>query len=293
MADYLKRLFGRPTDAAPSPLAPDQRRPPQRARRFGEDRAKMFDLYQTRVLHAQLAVPEAERDSNWCEAFFPAAWNASIMLGEPPIVTGPDGYPYLRLAVPTATSFEANCLAQLAGYAIDNGAGAAFYASPDASAPAYLMSLGQLYSLMRYDSWDGDPQDVDETRRGPLGDVRLEGAGGEEIAFEASHEIMLGAPSHDFLPAPLAAAMLRHVTLGWGMTDPRVGLLIDLQLAPSRNLLLNCREGDLADAGQIETLMGTLLWYLPPARALMMLPEGWSEENLVPLADYADRAGPT
>jgi hypothetical protein len=32
-----------------------------------------------------------------------------------------------------------------------------------------------------------------------------------------------------------------------------------------------------------------LLWYLPPARSLMLLPEGWSEENMVPLADYADR----
>lgn len=249
----------------------------------------MFDLYQARVLHAQLGVPDAERDANWSEAFFPAAWNASVILGDPPIIAGPDGYPYLRLAVPTAMSFEANCLAHLAQYAIDNGAGAAFYASPDASAPAYLMPLGELFSLMRYDSWLGDPQDVDETRRGPLGDIELDGKGGAKVTFEGSHEVMLGAPSRDFLPPPLAAAMYRHITLGWGMTDPRVGVLIDLQLAPSRNLLLNCKESDAPAQVSIETHLGMLLWYLPPARSLILLPEGWSEESLVPLADYAGR----
>jgi hypothetical protein len=248
----------------------------------------MFDLYQTRVLHTQLGVPAAERDANWSEAFFPAAWNASVMLGEPPIAAGPDGFPYLRLQVPSAGSFESNCLANLAQYAIDNGAGAAFCASPDAPSPAYLMSLGQLYSLLRYDSWEGDPQDVEETRRGPLPDIMLDGAGGEKITFEASHEIMLGAPSREFLPAPLAAGILRHLTAGWGMTDPRVGILIDLQLAPSRNLLLSCNDAGTPDRRFIKAHMGLLLWYLPPARSLMLLPEGWSEENMVPLANYAD-----
>ncbi len=249
----------------------------------------MFDLYQTRVLHAQLGVAAGERDANWSEAFFPAAWNASVMLGEPPIAPGPDGFPYLRLDVPSAGSYESNCLANLAQYAIDNGAGAAFYASPDAASPAYLMSLGQLYSLLRYDSWEGDPQDVDDTRRGPRSDIVLAGAGGERITFEASHEIMLGKPSRDFLPAPMAAGLHRHLTLGWGMTDPRVGILIDPQLAPSRNLLLNCKASDAPDPALIKAHMQQLLWYFPPARSLMLLPDGWSEENMVPLASYADR----
>jgi hypothetical protein len=289
MGGFLKRLFGRSTPVATSPLAADRRRSRTPPRRFGEDRAKMFDLYQTRVLHAQLGVPARQRDENWNEAFFPAAWNASVVLGEPPIAPGPDGFPYLRLAVPSARSYESNCLANLAQYAIENGAGAAFYASPEATSPAYLMSLGQLYSLLRYDSWDGDPQDVDETRRRPLRDIELAGAGGERITFEASHEIILAAPSRDYLPAPLAAGLHRHVTVGWGVTDPQVGILIDPQLAPSRNLLLDCKGPDAPARAFIKEHMRQLLWYLPPARSLMLLPEGWSEENMVPLASYADR----
>jgi hypothetical protein len=286
MAGFLRRLFGK-GDAQPPPTA--QLGMPQR---FGTDRSKMFDLEQTRVLNAQLHVTFEEREENWSEAFYPAAWNGSIAVPKEPIVRGPDGFHYLRLDIPAAGPFDSNCLANLAGYCLDNRLGAAFFLAPDATTASAVIPLGQIYSLMRYDSWEGDPQDVAERRRGPIEQgVDIEGhpAGGQRLTFRESHEILLGAPSRDFLPSPLAAGLYRHLTERWGMDEPIVGLLVDPLLAPSRNLLLNCRPEDSPDPDQLPGHVQMLLWYLPPARSLMLLPEGWSEENLVPLSSYVDR----
>ncbi len=70
-----------------------------------------------------------------------------------------------------------------------------------------------------------------------------------------------------------------------------VGLLVDPQLAPSRNLLLNCKPEDAPDPEHLAAHVQMLLWYLPPARSLMLLPDGWSEENMVPLACKAMPTG--
>lgn len=287
MAGFLKRLFGKEEPALPRP-APPAASP----ERFGRDRARMFDLAQTRVLNAQLHVPFEDREANWSEAFYPAAWNASVQVPAEPIVQGPDGFHYLRLDIPAEGPFESNCLANLAGYCLDNGVGVAFFLSPEATAASAVIPLGQIYALMRYDSWEGDPQDVVERRRGSDGqgvDVDAQPAGGQRLTFRESHEILLGAPSRDFLPPPLAAGILRELTQGWGMADPMVGLLVDPLLAPSRNLLLNCKAEDAPAPDQLAAYVQRLLWYLPPARSIMLLPEGWSEANMVPLADYAER----
>lgn len=287
MAGFLKRLFGQGEAKSPPAVAPSASR-----RRFGNDRSRMFDLEQTRMLNAQLHVPFEDRDENWSEAFYPAAWNASIQLPAEPIVQGPDGYHYLRLDIPANGPFESNCLANVADYCLDNTLGVAFFLDPEATAASSVMSLGQLYSMMRYDSWEGDPQDVDERRRGPVGqgvDIDAHPTGSQRLTFRESHEILLGAPSRDFLPSTLAAGIHRHLTGFWGMERPMVGLLVDPQLAPSRNLLLNCKAEDAPDPEHLAAHVQMLLWYLPPARSLMLLPDGWSEENMVPLADYADR----
>jgi len=287
MAGFLKRLFGK-GDAQQRPSTPTG----APARRFGNDRSRMFDLEQTRVLNAQLHVPFEDREENWSEAFYPAAWNASIAVPAEPIVEGPDGFRYLRLDIPAAGPFESNCLANLAGYCLDNTLGAVFFLSPDATAASAAIPLGQIYSLMRYDSWEGDPQDVAERGRGPIEqgvDVDAHPAGGQRLTFRESHEILLGAPSREFLPSPLAAGLHHHLTAHWRTKEPMVGLLVDPLLAPSRNLLLNCKPEDTPDPEQFAAHVQRLLWYLPPARSLMLLPEGWSEENMVPLASYTDR----
>jgi hypothetical protein len=253
----------------------------------------MFDLEQTRVLNAQLHVPFEDREENWSAAFYPAAWNASIAVPAEPIVQGPDGFQYLRLDIPAAGPFESDCLANVANYCLDHSLGVAFFLSPDATAASAVIPLGQIYGLMRYDSWEGDPQDVAERRRGPIEhgvDIDAHPAGGQRLTFRESHEILLGAPSREFLPAPLAAGLLRHLTERWGMDEPMVGLLVDPLLAPSRNLLLNCSAEDAPEPDQLAGHVQMLLWYLPPARSLMLLPEGWSEKNLVPLSSYVDRA---
>src|SRR3954452_21643788 len=100
MAGFLKRLFGKGAGDQPPAATVDAA-----TRRFGNDRVRMFDLEQSRVLNAQLHVAIEERDQNWREAFYPAAWNASIQLPAEPIAQGPDGFRYLRLDIPATGPF--------------------------------------------------------------------------------------------------------------------------------------------------------------------------------------------
>lgn len=70
--------------------------------RFGVDRARMFDLNRTRRLEGLFRTPRAGCDEAWVEAFYDAAWYASIELGDPVHFSGPDGFSYYRLNLPRA-----------------------------------------------------------------------------------------------------------------------------------------------------------------------------------------------
>ncbi len=81
-------------------MPPDQSAPSDPAqRRFAVDRARMFDIAKTSELAGLIAMPEAQRGDIWQGRFFDAVWNASIVRHDPPLFTGPDGFPYLRLNV--------------------------------------------------------------------------------------------------------------------------------------------------------------------------------------------------
>src|SRR5215217_114777 len=132
-------------------------------RRFHQDRSLMFDLANTQRLVELVAVPREARDPAWSERFHDAVWTASIYVPQPAVVPGPDGMPYLRLILPSeGVAFDSQCLANLAPGCIDNLSGAALFSTeghpPDAA--HYVFSMGVLDSLLRYDSPDGDPQDI-------------------------------------------------------------------------------------------------------------------------------------
>ena len=114
------------------------------------------------------------------------------------------------------------------------GSPALSHTARKALSTASVLSLGQIYSMMRYDSWEGDPQDVEERRRGAIEqgvDIDAHPTGGQRLTFRESHEILLGAPSRDFLPSSIAAGIHRHLTGFWGMAHPMVGLLVDPAVA--------------------------------------------------------------
>ena len=260
--------------------------PPRSARlaepRFAVDRERMFDLSLTQWLQALFAVPGAQRGEGWYEDFFGSMWNASIELADPQEFTGPDGFRYLRLNIPRADApFDSQSLANLAAICVQRGSGAAFFASPDdlEDAAQYVFSLGKLDSLLRYDSPNGDPQDEAESQ-GVQGGHRV-------TTLTEAHDVLTGAPSAEFLPPPVARALAHFMTEALGIADPRVHLLVDAKLRPTRNLVIGLKRSRFESEEQVADAMQRLFWYMPPLRSLMLMPEDWSEADMTRLTDIS------
>jgi hypothetical protein len=97
--------------------------------------------------------------------------------------------------------------------------------------------------------------------------------------------VMVGSPSENYLPKHTARLLYRHLTEGWKMEDPRVALVVDPQMTPTRNLIIGRKFSEFPDqeiAGQAARM---LLWYMPPHRYLLLMPENWSTDQMRPLRE--------
>lgn len=248
----------------------------------------MFDLAGTARLEALFAVPRDQREADWVAQFWDAAWCGSVALAEPHTFQGPDGFPYLRLDLPRPeTAFQSQCLANLAADCLKNWVGAAFFASPDdgPDQAQFVITYGVIDSLLRYDSPYGDPVDLAEAQGPPDGeafDVER-GAWSQTATTKAAHQVLVGSPSADFLPPGPAAALCGFLEQAWGMTDPRVELLVDMKMRPHRVLVIGRKRSEFPEGADVDHAARTLLWYLPPSRSVMLLPEDGSRERMLPL----------
>lgn len=267
---------------------------PQPAERRFATGAAVFDLAATEQLRTLFAVDPATRDQAWYDRFWNAAWTAALVVPDPPVFTGPDGMAYLRLELPgDAAAFEANSLMNVAGSMVEQGVGAALFASADATAdePAYVMSMGVLDSILRFDCPDGEPFEIAEALEPPPADqieTRVAGVA-ERSTLKAGQEILVGTPSEQYLSVAAARALYRHLVEGWGMADPRVALIVVPAMRPARSLVIGKSVAEFLREGVDEALMAErvrmLSWYLPPSRRLMLMPDDWSAEDMTRLAD--------
>ena len=265
--------------------------PAPRPRQFAVDRAKMYDLSQTTALQELLSVPRAERTARWVSVFFAALWNASLETPQPPVFHGPDTFPYLRLHLPVpGERFTATCLAGVAQSALDQGLGVAVFASPDAAKPEYVLPMGVLDSLITYDSWLGDPIDLEEIARDPVSQTDPEGM--QVHTTRKEEQILVGSPAATFLPPHTARALERHLRDGWKIAEPRIALMINPSLTPTRSLVINRRMSGFPDAKTAGLQGRFLLWYLPPRRSLLLMPESWNDTEMKPLTGFFPARAP-
>jgi hypothetical protein len=264
-------------------------------RRFTLERDGMFDIALTHALGRLFAVPREQRGAEWVAAFYDAAWRGSVELTEPQVFAGPDGFPYLRLNVPRPdTEFDSQCLGNLARNCLEQGVGAAFFASPDdgPEAAQFVLSLGLIDSLVRYDSPDGDPIDVAESAGGPdEAAFDLEkGLWSQTMVAKEPQEVLVGTPSAEYLPPHAAAALLHHLQQGWGLADPRVQLLVNAKMAPHRSLVIGRRRSEFPEGASIDDMARALLWFLTPGRSIILMPEEWSLDGMTALRELANAA---
>jgi len=240
-----------------------------------------FDLAGTERLHQLFAVARNRRDGAWFADFRRAAWNASVAVASPSVFAAPDGFPYLRLVLPAPNQpFQSNCLSNLCAACAERGWGIAFFAK-DGDPPEavqYAIPTGVLESLRSFGSWDGDPVDQAET----AGEVAA-----TEIAVTAAREVLVATPSAQYLPPHTAKLLRDYLVKRWQLAEPSVALLVDPELKPTRNLVIGKKHSEFPDPAAIDRQMRMLLWYLPPARSLVLMPEDWTLDQMTPLSDLA------
>ena len=259
--------------------------------RFAVDRARMFDLDRTRRLEGLFRTPRAARDGAWVEAFYDAAWYASIELGDPVHFSGPDGFSYYRLNLPRGdVAFDSQSLGNVARDCCERYAGAAIFAGADAAEPEFVFSAGLLDSLLRFDTPRGDPIDRSESalphQEGAFS--REAGDAGHEILTVATEQkVLLGSPSADYLPAYTARGLERYMSHIWGIEAPSVCLMVNPAMRPTRSLVIGRKRSSFASDEEIAGEMRRLQWFLPEYRSLIAMPEDWTFDAMVPLASLA------
>jgi hypothetical protein len=255
-------------------------------RRFVSVPEERFNLDDTNRLAQVMEVPREQRDSRWLDALQGAAWNASIVLPTEPVFLGPDGMPYVRLELPpVGEAVETNCLSNLFVSMAEQGLGVAFFKnnSDPPEAAEYVMPTGVLESLRAYGTWDGDPDDVAELTAQPP--QHAADSGIEKTDVETERQVMVGPPSESYLPKHTARLLYRHLTEGWKMEDPRIALVVDPQMTPTRNLVIGRKFSEFPDQEAAGRAARMLLWYLPPRRYLLLMPENWSADQMRPLSE--------
>ncbi len=261
---------------------PSDSAPKKHFQRIESDR---FNLAHSEQLHQLFTVPRERRNSLWLEKFQFFAWNASVVAKESTF-RGPDGFPYMRLNIPsTDHPGETNCISNICSSLAEQGLGAAFFTSAEdeVTAAQYVISNGVLESLRAYGTWNGDPTDRAELREKP----QSSSEDGLETSFiENDRTVLVGDPAPKFLPAHTARFLHWHLSQGWKVAEPRVKLLVDQELAPSRNLVINTKFSDFPDSDIAAARTRMLTWYLPPRRGLILMPEEWTQDQMTPLKEF-------
>lgn len=240
----------------------------------------------TQQLRNLFFVPRENRDSAWVEKFQLFAWSAAVIVPKEGPFRGPDGFPYIRLDIPSSkSSAETKCLAHICSSLAEQGFGATFFASAkdDMDEAQYVISNGVLESLRAYGTWNGDPTDRAEIRKRP----KSVSADGLETSFvEQDGNIFIGDPAPRFLPAHTARFLHWHLCQGLKIEEPRIKMLIDEELAPSRNLVINKKFSEFPDSETAAAKTRILTWYLPPRRGLILMPEDWTQNQMTPLKEF-------
>ena len=243
------------------------------ALRFAVDRTLIFDTGKTRALRTLLEHPRKRRAESWREAFFDAAWNAALVVANPAVMTTADGYPYVRVNLPPATRFKSASIANMASICLERATGIALFASADdpASAAQFLFPPGMLDSLIRFDTWAGDPADARA-----------------EFAKDVP-QTLLEPPPVDYLPTYTARAFMTAMRTSWGVADPRVHLRSD-PARRHRTLVIGRKLSEMSTAAPWPAQERRLLWLLPQGRSVAPMPEDWGLDDMALLEELAGLA---
>jgi hypothetical protein len=221
-----------------------------------------FDLAQTQAIADLFAEPRESRDETWREKFYAAAPDATLMAFDPQVSQGPDEFPYFHLAIPDPGPVTPFCITHLLDVVLDNGLGIAIFGDSSRSEdPEWVFTYGDLLSYSLFGHFDGDPAG------------RLSSGGSKQ------DQVLVAAPSEDYLPARARKAMGNFVRRMYHHPDPRIALVCN----PQATLMINLTLADYGDEDTLRKAVHYLCWYLPRTYRVAPMPAGWTDSSFVPL----------
>ncbi len=215
-----------------------------------------------------LRTPAEKRDDAWRRSFYAAIPEAGLIGFNPQVNTGPDTFPYFHLAVPDNGSPAPLTLSRVLDYALENGTGAVIFGDPTRSRPPeWVFTYGDLLSYKLYGSFEGDVNNslVDPQPRQP-------------------GKVLVAVPSEALLPVAARRVIGNYMREKYRHPSPKVALVVDPSHNPAHALMFNLTLAQYnGDAKKLQAAVHYLGWFLPRTYAMTHLPEGWPEDNFLPL----------
>lgn len=235
-----------------------------------------FDIEKTQELAELFQIGRGERDKNWNKKFFAAVADASLMCGQPQVEIGPDQLPYFHLVMPNG-SFEPFCITHILDAALQNTFGVCVFSDMQNSKfPEFVFSYGDLLSYKLYSSFEGDPADVTIPQAPGPGLIK-------EVVNEA-RQVLVGQPNEEYFPEVARKALGNFIVQQMGFPDPKICLIMDPQLQPSRNIAINIGIDDVGgNEEQLRDIFRYISWFLPRNYGLMSVPDIIDESALAAL----------
>ena len=215
---------------------------------------------QTYVLKQLFKTPSEKREQDWLERFYSTVPEALLMDFEPQVSRGPDGFPYLELAIPDPGPFNGFCIAQILDALLDKGVGVVVWGdSRRGDNPEWVFRYGHLLSYKLYGRFDD---------RSP--EQLVHGGGARRIETPEEHRYLVTDPGEDYLPERTRELMLDYIRKVSKHPEPKIRVMYDAALNPPKNLLLNITPYHFGgDQQKLAAAMKHLGWFLPPSYAMV------------------------
>lgn len=228
-----------------------------------------FDLAKTSELAALFETPRERRDPAWIAQFYQAVPDATMMSFTPQVQQGPDQFPYFQMAIPAPGPLTPFCITHVLDYLLDNGLGVAIFGDASrVNGPQWVFSYGDLLSYSLFGRFDGDPS----------------AAGLSNLDTGGSHQVLQATPSESYFPARARRSLGRYMRSMFQHPCPKIALIDDAKLNPSRNLMINLTlEQYRGDRNKLDSAMRYLTWFIPRTYSLMPMPPGWNDSGFAPL----------
>lgn len=233
--------------------------------------AYLGDLEKTQLIFDLIKVPVESRDEQWQKSFLENIVQASFRCGDPQVIMGPDGFPYVQLLMPKPyESFQCYVIERMKDdFLLKSGYGVVI--NPDAGQPDWVLSYGDIMNLdLTGAFYTNEPTPFTIAK--------------EDETIDHDEKVLVGQPSELLLTAS-NRAVLREFLISNGVKSPKILLMSRTSKDghASQELVFNLTPGNFENEEVFRNLMQKLGWFLPRHYSYIGMSEDSLGDSFMPL----------